>query len=275
MTALVLGGGGVTGVAWMWGMLAGLAAAGTDVRTADLVVGTSAGSLVGAQVANGIDIAERYEAQQVDPTGEPGARMSLRALTGFGFAIVTTRDPVAFRTRIGRMALAADTEPEVERRKVFERLPVRDWPADRRLLVTAVDAHTGDFVVYDRDSGVPLIDAVAASCAVPGVWPPVTIGGRRMMDGGIRSAANADLAAGQDPILILAPLPGAGGPMTRVGTQAAELRRSASVLVLAPDAAAKRAIGRNVLDPAARAPAARAGYAQATTTAPAVAAVWG
>jgi NTE family protein len=272
--ALVLGGGGITGIAWEWGMLAGLAAAGVDLAAADLVVGTSAGSVVGAQVAGGVDPEARYAAQLEPPGAEIAARMDWRVLARFGLATARYgRNPRAYRARIGRMAVAARTVPEAERRAVIEsRLPVQTWP-ERRLLITAVDAESGDFVVYDRDSGVSLVDAVGASCAVPGVWPPVTIGGRRLIDGGVRSAANADLAAGCDRVVVLAPYAG-GGAAPRVANQVAELRKSARVVVFAPDRAARRAIGRNVLDPARRAAAARAGRAQAVAAAGSAAAVW-
>jgi NTE family protein len=170
------------------------------------------------------------------------------------------------------MALAARTVPEAERRAVIEaRLPGYEWPL-RRLLITAVDAQSGEFVTFDRDSGVSLVDAVGASCAVPGVWPPVTIDGRRYIDGGVRSAANADLANSYDRVVVLAPTTAGMGPIPSVATQVAQL--SASVAVVSPDKQAKQAIGRNMLDPARRAPAARAGREQATAVASAVADVW-
>jgi NTE family protein len=271
--ALVLGGGGVTGVAWEIGVLAGLAEAGVDPAGADLVVGTSAGSVVAAQVANGVPVEEMYERQLAGPGAEAAARMSTGALLRWLAAVLTTRDPQRARARIGRMALAANTMPEAERRAVIEaRLPVRDWPR-QRLLITAVDAATGEFRAFDRDSGVSIVDAVGASCAVPGVWPPVTIGGRRWIDGGARSAANVDLAAGCDRVVVLAPLTGGLGPVPSVARQVRELR-GARIAVVSPDAAAKAAIGRNALDPARRAPAARAGQAQAAAAAAEVAAVW-
>jgi len=271
--ALVLGGGGVTGVAWEIGVLAGLAEAGIDLAGADLVVGTSAGSVVAAQVANGVPLADMYGRQLAGRGAEVAARMSAGALLRWLAAMVTTRDPVRARARIGRLALGARTMPEAERRAVIEaRLPVRDWP-DRRLLITAVDAVTGEFRVFDRDSGVPIVDAVGASCAVPGVWPPVTIDGRRYIDGGARSVANVDLAAGCDRVVVLAPLTAGFGPVPSVARQVRELR-GAQVVVVSPDAAAKKAIGRNALDPAHRAPAARAGQAQAAAVAAAVAAAW-
>jgi NTE family protein len=272
--ALVLGGGGVTGVAWELGVLAGLAHAGVDLLAADLFVGTSAGSVVAAQVTSGLELAGLYEKQLAGPGAEVSARIGRRTLAGIGLAMLRTRDELAFRRRVGRMALAASTMPEAERRAfIAGRLPIHSWP-EARLLVTAVDAETGEFVVFDRDKGVSLVDAVGASCAVPGVWPPVTIDGRRYIDGGIRSATNADLAAGADRVVVIAPVNAGGGPIARLAAQVAALRRTAAVTVIRPERAAVQAIGRNVLDPTRRAPAARAGRAQATTIAAAVAQLW-
>ncbi|MEH0985127.1 patatin-like phospholipase family protein [Micromonospora sp. CPCC 205556] len=273
--ALVLGGGGVTGVAWEWGLLAGLARRGVALAEADLVVGTSAGSVVGAQLCSGRPVGESYQAQLAPAVGEVAARFGVAAVARLVWAGGRTRDAVRARARIGAMALAARTPSEASRRAVIEaRLPVREWPA-RRLLVTAVDAASGEFVVFDAGGGVSLVDAVGASCAVPGVWPPVTIGGRRYVDGGVRSAVNADLAAGAQRVVVLAPVTSAFGPMPRLSAQVAALRAAARVAVVSPDRAARAAIGRNVLDPARRAAAARAGFAQAAVVAEEVAAVWG
>ncbi|MEJ3747923.1 patatin-like phospholipase family protein [Actinomycetes bacterium KLBMP 9797] len=272
--ALVLGGGGVTGVAWELGVLAGLADAGIDLRAADLFVGTSAGSAVAAQVTSGVALEELYERQLAGAGNEIAAKLGLGTVARFGWAMLSTRDGVAFRRRVGRMALAARTIPVAERRAVIaSRLPSHDWP-DLRLLVTAVDADSGEFVVFDRDAGVSLVDAVTASSAVPGVWAPVPIGGRRYIDGGMRSIANADLAEGSDRVVVVAPIARGGGPMPRLSAQVAALRRAARVVTVTPDRGARAAIGRNVLDPARRAPSARAGRAQAASIARAVAAVW-
>ncbi|MFF0232330.1 patatin-like phospholipase family protein [Micromonospora sp. NPDC005254] len=273
--ALVLGGGGVTGVAWELGLLAGLAERGAALTEADLVVGTSAGSVVGAQVRSGVPLRRLYEEQLAPPTGEVAARLGFLAVARLVWAGGRTRDAVRSRARIGAMAVAARTPSEASRRAVIEaRLPAREWPA-RRLLVTAVDAASGEFVVFDGADGVSLVDAVGASCAVPGVWPPVTIGARRFVDGGMRSSVNADLAAGAQRVLVLAPTSAAFGPMPRLAAQVAELRAAGSqVVVVTPDAGARTAIGRNVLDPARRAGAARAGWAQAATVADEVMALW-
>lgn len=273
--ALVLGGGGVTGIAWELGMISGLRELGVDLTGADLIVGTSAGSVVGAQIATGVDPQERYEAQLAPPDGEVAAALGRGTLLRLGLAMIGRRDPQRVGARIGRIALKASTVPEAERIAVIgRRLPVQEWP-ERALRIAAVDAHTGEFVALDRDAGVPLVEAVAASCAVPGVWPPVSTGGRRFIDGGVRSSANADLAAGCDRVVVLAPLVRGFGPMTGVRDQIARLRAAgAEVELVSPDAAALAAIGRNVLDPAHRAAAARAGRAQVAAVADTVGAVW-
>lgn len=272
--ALVLGGGGVTGVGWEIGLLCGLAAAGVAVEAADVVVGTSAGSVVGAQLCSGVPLDELYERQLAPPTGEVAARLGLGVLVGFaasGFG----RDARAARARLGRRALRASTVPEGQRRAVIEsRLPRHEWPARPRLLVTAVDADTGDAVVWDGDSGVDLVDAVAASCAVPLVWPPMTVNGRRYIDGGVRSPTNADYATGCSRVVVLAPTTAAVRRSGRVTRQLASLGPPARTVVCTPDARARAAIGRNVLDPARRAAAARAGRRQAADVAGAVKAVW-
>lgn len=273
--ALVLGGGGVTGVAWEIGVLAGLAACGVDLTDADLVVGTSAGSVVGVDVRSGRSLADSYDRQLAPPTGEIVAKVGLGVLARYLLAVAFTRDPARSLRRIGALALRAKTIPEAARRTVIEgRLPVTDWPAGL-LKVTAVDAVSGEFTVFDAASGVGLVDAVGASCAVPGVWPPVSIGDRRYFDGGMRSAANADLVVGCRGVVIVAPLTRGFGAMPSVARQARELVVGGSeVVVIEPDAAALKAIGRNVLDPARRAAAAQAGYAQAAPVAAAVRAIW-
>jgi len=275
--ALVLGGGGITGVAWELGMLSGLREHGVDLTDADLIVGTSAGSVVGAQLATGVDPDERYAAQLAPPDGEVAAALERSAMLRLGFAVMAgNRDPQRVRARIGRFARRTRTVPEAERIAVIgRRLPVKEWP-ERELRITAVDAHTGELVVLDRHAGVPLVEAVAASCAVPGVWPPVSAGGRRLIDGGVRSPANADLAAGYDRVVVLAPTVRALGPMFRVADQVAALRADgARVVLVSPDAAAVAAIGRNVLDPARRAAAARAGRVQSAAAMAEVETAWG
>jgi NTE family protein len=257
-------------------VLAALADHGVDLMAADLVVGTSAGSVVGVDMRSGLPLAEFYRIQcsPVQP-GEAFAKMGRGVMIKYARAVVFTRDPVKAGRRIGSVALKARTESEESRRKVFEtRIPIFDWPA-AKLQITAVDAATGAFTVFDADSGVSLIDAVGASCAVPGIWPPVTIDGKRYIDGGMRSATNADLAAGYRRVLIIAPLTQGFGPIASVATQIQQLTAQGSeVILIKPDKAALLAIGKNVLDPANRPGAAEAGYEQGVAEASAVAALW-
>ena len=273
--ALVLGGGGVTGIAWETGLIAGLAELGIDLAAADVVIGTSAGSVVGADIASGQELEALYRAQLAPPAPEPAAQMGWGVIGRLLWVMSTSRDPVRARARIGHWALAARTMPEADRRKVIEaRLPAADWPA-KTLKVTAVDARTGELVVFDSAGDAGLVDAVGASCAVPGVWPPVTIGHRRFVDGGVRSVANADLAAGYELVVIVAPVAKGIGHMTSPRRQAAALAGAgARVVLVRPDRAATHAIGHNVLDLSRRAAAATAGRAQAAAEAPAIRAVW-
>ncbi|MGY1716087.1 patatin-like phospholipase family protein [Geodermatophilus sp. SYSU D01106] len=277
--ALVLGGGGIAGIAWELGLLSGLAAAGVDVRDADTVVGTSAGSIVGTLVRTGADLEEAYAAQ----LGPVPATERAVDFDGAGFfaamaeALAGVSSPQEARARIGALALRARTMPESERLAVIGgRIGTPGWPA-ARLVVTAIDTADGEFLAVDSGSGFDLLQAVAASCAVPGVYPPITIGDRRFMDGGLRSPTNADLAAGHDRVLVVAPMGGfPGSPLgPSLDEEMATLRRDGQAHLVLADEAALAAFGSNPLDPATRAPAARAGRAQAERVAAEVAAVWG
>jgi len=273
----VLGAGGEAGIAWEVGLLAGLAGRGVDLTTADLVVGTSAGAGVAARINSGAGLAALYETQLAPVDGEIVARFGPRAMAKFVWAVAPARrNPARARIRLGRMAVRSRTEPAAQRRAVVAaRLGTDEWPAGN-LLITAVDADTGEFTAFGSGSGVDLVDAVGASCAVPGVWPPVVINGRRWMDGGMRSPANADLAAGYDRVVVVAPIVRGFKPLPSATDQVAELAQSCqAVALLAPDAASVAAFGRNLLDPRSRAPSARAGYAQAAAVRADVAAVWG
>ena len=267
-SALVLGGGGVAGVAWMTGLLAGLADAGQDVTGVDLVIGTSAGATVAAQLGSGVGLDELF-ARQVDPALQARELMVQLDMAKFAADLQPyvggATSPGDMMRRFGQFALDAKTVPEAERRAVVEgRLPSADWPATPTKLI-AVDCGSGEMAAFDADSGVSLVDAVAASCAVPGIWPPVTIAGRRYMDGGVRSADNADLAAGAERIVVISPL----GMNSELPTWlplrdvvAGLAADGASVTVVSPDAASAAAIGTNPLDPETRVPAATAGRAQ-------------
>jgi NTE family protein len=278
--ALVLSGGGVTGVAWETTLLKGLRDAGLDLTTADLIVGTSAGSIVGTQIAAGVDL-DQLCARQLEPP-DPNweiapsvdflrefARLAPE-LTAAGAGQATNEPglPQAVRAAIGRHAAEAGTIPAERRHEMIaRRLQVTEWPG-RRLLVTAVDIENGAFVTWSRDSGVSLTSAVASSCAVPLVWPPVEIRGRRYMDGGLRSPSNADVAKGCERVVIVAPM----GGDTPLGASLLKEREvleqaGARVQVVQADAASREAFGPNPLDPSRRVAAGQAGLEQARAVA--------
>jgi NTE family protein len=272
--ALVLGSGGITGAAWEVGLVAGLAARGLDLTAADLVIGTSAGALAGAQLTSGIPLPELYAAQCAPSPVAVSATMGRALMLRYGLAVFTPGTAARARKRLGRVARASPPLAEAEREAVIGAwLPSHEWPA-QRLMITVVDADTGECATLDSASGAGLIEAVSASCAVPGVWPPVRIGRRRWMDGGMRSAANADLAAGSDRVVVLAPLWRGMRVMPPALRQCQEIAAGGSAVVLVlPDAGSLAAMG-NMLDSAGRAAAARAGYAQAEAALPDVAALW-
>jgi NTE family protein len=278
--ALVLGGGGVAGIAWTTGLLFGLSEQSVDLRTAEMIVGTSAGSAVAAQLGSGLSLKHLFE-RQVEPSQQtreiaPGAHL----FELFERALLTannSRDRAEQIRHIGRWALKAPTVTEAERRTVIEqRLPSHAW-TNGMLLIVAVDAETGETKIFDRLSGTNLVDAVSASCAVPGIWPPVTINGRRYMDGGARSSDNADLALGYARTVIVSPM-GTARPEITGDTleQQVETLQSAGgkTYVVEPDEASKRAIGLNPLAPETRTPAAKAGRSQGHAIAKDIARFW-
>jgi NTE family protein len=284
--ALVLAGGGVAGIAWELGVLRGIADEDPQLPArliaADLIIGTSAGSSVGAQITSGTPLADLYDAQlrietaeiEVDVGFEDLLRRYAAAIGGPDDADEAP-DPIEMRRRLGALALATPTIAEpVRLAAIAARLPRPQWP-ERPLLIPAVDAVTGETVVFNRESGVDLVDAVAASCAVPGVWPPVTIGERRFIDGGVRSGTNADLAAGADRILVVEPAPAdVPQPLGNLDGEIEALRPGEAYVIWA-DQASVDAFGTNPLSPATRGPAARAGRAVGRAQAKAVAEFWG
>lgn len=265
--ALVLGGGGVGGIAWITGLLAGVTDAGQDVTGADVIVGTSAGATVAAQL--GILSIEELYARQVEPdlqSAEIAVHVDLDGFAAEISGVMQDASSIAeMRRAVGAFALAAATVPEPERRAVIEsRLPSHEWPA-RTLKLVAVDAESGAPRVFESAAGVGLIDAVTASCAVPGIWPPATIDGHRYIDGGVRSGANADFAAGASRVLVIVPMGSAElFPSEKPLTEAIEELRAggAAVAIVEPDEFSRAAISTNPLDPSTRRPAAEAGRAQ-------------
>ncbi len=274
--ALVLGGGGSTGNAWLIGVIAGLFDAGLDVTGADLVIGTSAGSTAAAQLA-GASPTELLAAilaaepqQRTGPVGSDGGRVSSAAgyLDRTAKIIAAAGDAADMRRRMGAAALEMDAASDGSgqarwRATVAARLPIQRWP-QRTVLITAVDAQTGVSVVFDRHSGVELAGAVAASCSSGFAY---RIGDHRYIDGGYRRNENADLAAGYGRVLVLSPF----GGRTRtpldwglhLAAQVDELRASGSrVETIFPDSDSEHMFGANAMDLSLRPAAARAGHGQ-------------
>lgn len=268
--ALVLGGGGVAGVGWEAGLLDGLRTAGLDLAEADVIVGTSAGSIVGSYLAAGAGPASVVDRMTAADGGPQGAVDMDRVMAAMAITFDETIEPRERRARVGRLALeAADSLPADP--GVRRLVPWTAWP-DRRLLVTAVDAEDGAFTVWDASSGVPLPDAVASSCAVPCAFPPVRINGRPYVDGGVRSVTNADLAAGAGVVVVIEPMAHVM-PRTTLEREVAELD-GAEVVAIGPDAASAEAFGTDVLSRTVGAPSFAAGRAQAAAVAEDIAAVW-
>jgi NTE family protein len=286
--ALVLGGGGSAGQAWTIGIVAGLAGAGIDMTgAADLVIGTSSGANAAAQVRSGIPPAELLASilsqpappvgqNRPAPTGAPMATVFER-MRAIGAAATSAHD---LQRAMGAFGLESDATlgpaaAERWRATVAARLPRPEWP-DRPMIVTAVNAHTGELVAFDRDSGVDLADAVTVGTALPGVVPTHNINGTRYINGGVRSAENADLARGYANVVVISPFGGRTGPLppgqfeglrrfpdTDLESQVEALRKQGSrVEVITPDAGSRAAMGANQMDLATRIPAARAGFAQ-------------
>jgi len=292
--ALVLGGGGPVGIAWESGLVVGLTDRGVRLGEADQVIGTSAGSVVGARLTLNRDLGAaitRTYSRRADgsrPTSEGyaqsmGPRMAeLREVMARAAMYDGPREE-ALRD-VGTFALNAEVGPEERFVSFFADLAGALWPA--AFACTAVDTETGEFVVWNQASGVPLDHAVASSCSVPGVYPPITLNGRRYMDGGMRSGLNADLPAGADKVLVVAvtatPPEDADLPfLVRLRQQReAELRAltdaGSKTVVIEPDAAFTELTGGGLfLMDASRAPAAYdVGLAQGAREADRVAAAW-
>lgn len=284
--ALILGGGGSTGNAWLIGVVAGLFEAGPDVTTADLTVGTSAGATAAAQLAGATPtdlfaaIVDAVPGPRADPGRGPVGPVTDH-LARTSAIIASATDAGDMRRRMGaaaveRAAASDGSAQERWRATVAARLTRRQWPA-RRLLVTAVDADTGEPVEFDRHSGVDLVDAVAASCSSGVAY---RIGDRRYIDGGYRTNAdNADLAAGYGRVLVLSPFSGRARTPVEWGlhlsTQVDGLRaRGSRVETIVPDGDAEHLFGAHAMDLSLRPLAARAGRDQGRALAERLTAFW-
>lgn len=281
---VVLGGGGTVGVAWQTGLLTGLREAGVDLAAASSIVATSAGSLVGVLLASGRDVTDALavlaavgQKLDFDSLGA-GSRHFLDASRQAVFAA----DPQQALRAIGSAAREASTAlTEVEYLGLLETLDGVAWPAGFRC--TAIDAGTGELVVWGPKSGVPLLHAVAASCVVPMLFPTVTIDGNRYMDGGIVNHLNAAAAPPSDVLVVVSCLPleaqgdaadsDRSASTIRADAEVAQLRENTRLVAVDPDFGDLEAPVK-MMDPEIAGGAFHIGRRQAECEAAAIRAAW-
>lgn len=284
--ALVLGGGGPVGIAWETGLVAGLAEGGVDARHADFILGTSAGSVVGSQLAAGRTPAEMLQGEFA--YAEKAKEAQATAVAGgvkapdlsFLMSIMSRRPPGQEMPRellieLGQKALAAETVSEEVFLAGFP-LPEMPWP--EKFACTTIDAETGEFLLWTKDTAAPLRLAVPSSCSVPTIFPPVTIDGRRYIDGGMRSGTNADMAKDHGKVVIVAVVPPMMAAIMQPGLdrEMGIIREhGGEALLVTPDAGSGAAFGTNLMDSSNREAIARAGFAQGQAEAERVKAFWG
>jgi NTE family protein len=277
--AVVLGGGGNTGFAWQWGVLTGLHDAGIALGEADVVIGTSGGGMAAAHLRGGEpprQLLARIGKRATD--GDHGANEETRArfTDELRRLFATAQDAKEILAGLGALALKSSTPTEDSSKQlVAAYLTAHDWP-QRRLLIPAVDVISGELEVFSQDSGVPLVDALAASNSIPGVWPPITINGRRFMDGALRSPTNADLAAGHDRVLVIAPQPDTRGmPGASLAEALAPVQQRGQAVAITPDDPTRKEIVGSMLDWSRLIELSQIGLADAATAADQVRELWG
>jgi len=270
---LVLAGGGYAASAWAIGIVTGMADGGLDVRNADLFVGTSSGSRVALHLASGVAHEEAFQ-HRLQPEPPSSERPAVVHWVGLRESVVGAKQaggsPTEILQRIGSLAVAAASGRIGSSRReiVAAQLPVKTWP-EKRLLIAAVNAETGERRGFDRDSGIDLVDAVIASTASFG-WPPTLFEGEHYIDGGFYSTNNADLATGFDRVMILAMKPPPGVPIPSMSLVSLEETvktlqdNGALVEVIHPDenTLAALAAAGGVMNSTISAPAASAGRVQ-------------
>jgi NTE family protein len=282
-TTLVFGGGGAVGVGWQVGLIGGLRDAGVELADADEILGTSAGALVGALLASGHDPADALTA-----LASLGTSIAPHAMTVGNTAFLDAMrqanratDPQEAIREVCRTALTAHTIPEDEYLGLFALLEGIAWPAAFRCV--AIDTTSGELTVWDQHSGVPLRDAVASSCAIPGLFPPVTLEGHRYMDGGIISHLNSTSVRPSNAVVVLSCHPlgdaGSGAPAsaTSLGAENAELQRlgaTTRVTAIEPRFDQLAVTPEQMMDPAVAGQAIQVGRAQAETEAPSIRDSW-
>jgi len=247
--ALVLSGGGLLGVGWELGVLRGLQDGGIEMARFDLVIGTSAGASSGAIAASGAQL------EAISPVAESDREIAAMfqqmnpEVMGPVFSALMSGGEAdqSRRARIGAIARLTQTPEDLYIEVIRGYLPDIPWP--RPLVITAVDIDDGAFVSWPVDAGVSLIRAVAASSALPGIFPPVTIKGRRYMDGATRSPTSADLAAGNDVVVIVAAPSRSEQSDRQIAAETAEVRAAGGKIVeIRPDLESGAAFGPDAMD---------------------------
>jgi NTE family protein len=273
--AVVLGGGGVTRMAWEIGIITALLQEDIDLTEADVIIGISAGSFVGSALASGYDMRKLYDSQLFPNTSEVNVSVNSEILKLWTEAFICGKDD---KKKIGKMLgdIAKKYPSKISRKNhqnvVESRMVTNLWPA--KLKVTALDAETGDLHVFDLASGITLIDAVSASGAVPGIWPFITFDGRDWVDGGMVSSTNAHLAEGYDKVVILSPMPKKYGIVPSVKEEVIEMQKKADISLIVPDKNSILAIGENPYDPTHTTSSAKAGFNQGINEATAIYNTW-
>ncbi|MDP9825370.1 patatin-like phospholipase family protein [Kineosporia succinea] len=290
---LVLGGGGVLGAAWLIGALTALEESrGLDARDADLILGTSAGSIIGALLAAGVSVTDQREEQlgadtefgrlfrhalDLDrPVG--GASPPMPRLRPGGAAMLRNNRRVLrdlpFITVLAGLAPVGRQQMSGVRALIEAAVPAGEWVPHNRYRAVALDYSSGRRVMFGAPGApeVGLSDAVLASCAIPGWFEPVELAGRRFVDGGMWSNSNADLVAGSglDEVFLLAPMVSAAYDepgdwrvraerqvrvlsTRRVLAEARRVQRSGTtVTVLGPGPDDLRLLGHNLMAPSRR-----------------------
>jgi NTE family protein len=246
----------------MVGLIEGLRERNIDLGAADLIVGTSGGARTGAQLATGTlgHVAGMYRRGEGPPATAP---VPLDRFVAASMRVLAEAEGQETARRIANLRPLGERlgDPAERRAVIAAHLPVQRWP-DERLAIVAVDAETGARVAFEASSGVPLLDAVTASGALPGIYPLVTIDGRRYADGGAHSLYNADLAAGHDIVTIVSPISLNPYLQGQLDAEVAELGE-ATVNVIIADEASLAAIGPDPLSSDTIPAAVDAGAAQA------------
>lgn len=281
--ALVLGGGGPAGIAWEVGIAAGLAAEGFDFSRADSIIGTSAGSVVGGQLAMGFPAGPLSElhkgvSREAAKNGTAEPIMGIDHLLAFTAKLPRGSVPPAnAMVEMGTLALQSKTPPQQQFLAKLSGMfgPNPKWP--ERYSCCTVNAHDGEFKVWTHADGVDMERAAAASCSVPAIFPPIEINGSFWIDGGVRSWTNADCAVGHRRVVVLAVVT----PLTRDLLWPVLERECADIAaahgrteVIIPDEETLRVFGANAMDGRRGVDITDAGIAQGRREAARIKALW-